>query len=685
MPNRLAKATSPYLLQHADNPVEWYEWGPEALERAKAEDKPILLSIGYSACHWCHVMAHESFEDPKTAQVMNENFINIKVDREERPDLDAIYMQAVQAMTGHGGWPMTVFLTPDGEPFYGGTYYPPEDRHGMPSFRKVLGGVSEAYLTKRESVAKTAEQLRDIYTSTVVQSRSAGVLDRHTLDLAYRALAQQYDIRNSGFGGSPKFPPTMSLDFLLRYWKRTDTPYALEMALDTFRKMARGGIYDQIGGGFARYSVDAVWLVPHFEKMLYDNALLVRFGTHLWQATHDDEVKRVTQDTITWLRREMTSPSGGFYSSLDADSEGHEGKFYVWSEAEFDALLEKDARAVKAYYGVTAGGNFEGSNILHRPFPASAAAARLGMAEEELMAAVERSRSLLYDARVKRVWPGRDDKILAGWNGLMLRGVATAARAFQSDEFTRLAVTNAEFLQREMVRGNRVMRSHKDGVTSIPGYLEDHASVALGFIAVYELTFDEKWIELAREISEAMITWFWDQDVGGFFDTASDAEQLITRPRDLTDNAMPSGNSLAIDLLLSLSELTQDTDFRRRAVFALETLGPAMLKYPTAFGHALGMADMSINGAVEVAIAGEPYSTDFRALAAKVGDTYVPSLILAGGVPGMRTDIALLTDRPLLKRRATAYVCKGYVCNAPTTDPTELAEQLDKAPRLSAI
>ncbi len=684
MPNRLSRATSPYLLQHADNPVDWYEWGPEALERAKAEDKPILLSIGYSACHWCHVMAHESFEDETTAQVMNENFINIKVDREERPDIDAIYMQAVQAMTGHGGWPMTVFLTPEGEPFYGGTYYPPEDRHGMPSFRKILGGVSDAYINKREGVESTAAQLREIYKSSIVSARSAGVLDAHVLDLAYRTLAQQYDIRNGGFGGAPKFPATMSMDFLLRYWKRTDTPYALEMALETFRKMARGGIYDQIGGGFARYAVDNVWLVPHFEKMLYDNALLVRFGAHLWQATHDQEVERVTKETLTWVRSEMTSPEGGFYSSLDADSEGHEGKFYVWSAAEIDALLGEDATAVKAYFGVSPAGNFEGSNILHRPFPVEAAASRLGMSPEDVMAAVERSRSILYDARVKRVWPGRDDKILAGWNGLMLRGVATAARAFQSPEFTALAVKNAEFLAREMVRGNRVMRSHKDGVTSIPGYLEDYAAVALGFIAVYELTFDEKWVDHAREITEAMITWFWDEDIGGFFDTAADAEKLITRPRDLTDNAMPSGNSLALDLLLTLSELLHDPDLRRRAVFALESLGPAMMKYPTAFGHALGAADMSINGAIELALLGDLEERDFRSLAAVAAGKYLPSLVLAGGAPGVRTEIALLHERSMKNREATAYVCKGYVCETPTTDPSELADQLDKAPRTPA-
>lgn len=679
MPNRLAQATSPYLLQHADNPVDWYQWGTDALDRARAEDKPILLSIGYSACHWCHVMAHESFEDEKTAQLMNEQFINIKVDREERPDLDAIYMQAVQAMTGHGGWPMTVFLTPDGEPFYGGTYYPPEDRHGMPSFRKILNGVSEAYLNRREGVAKTAEQLRDIYKSSLSQVRSSGALDRPSLELAYRIFAQQYDIRNGGFGNAPKFPPTMSLDFLLRYWKRTGTEYALEMALETFRKMARGGIYDQLGGGFSRYSVDTYWLVPHFEKMLYDNALLARFAAHLWQATHDEAVKRVAFETMRWLKREMTSPEGGFYSSQDADSEGHEGKFYTWAAEELDQLLESDSGIVKAYYDVTPGGNFEGTNILHCPFPLSASAARLGISETEVLAAVERARAILYEARSKRVWPGRDDKILAAWNGLMLRGVVACARAFQSHEFHDMAVNNAEFLYREMVHDGRVMRSHRDGVTSIAGFLEDHAAVALGFISVYELTFDEKWIARARDIAEAMVTWFWDEEAAVFFDTAADAERLITRPRDIMDNAVPAGNSLAIDLLLSLSELLNDADMRRRAVFVLETLGAGISKYPTAFGHALGVADMSINGAVEVALAGDVAGPGFGALSAKLSDLYVPSLILAGGAPGAGSTVSLMHDRTAMGGVATAYVCRGYVCAAPTTDPAELAIQLENA------
>src|SRR6266571_7769323 len=391
MANRLAKETSPYLLQHAKNPVDWYPWGAEALERAKQEDKPILLSIGYAACHWCHVMAHESFEDDETARLMNERFVNIKVDREERPDIDGIYMQAVQAMTGHGGWPMTMFLLPDGSPFYGGTYFPPDDRHGIPSFRKVLQTVRDAYAERRDGVAQSAEQLRQIYETNLARSRSSGRLTREMLATVYRSLAQRYDAKNGGFGGAPKFPATMVLDFLLRYWKRTDTNDALEMVAGSFLKMARGGIYDQIGGGFARYSVDERWLVPHFEKMLYDNALLTRLGAHLWQATHDDEVKRVVTETVEWVDREMTAPDGGFYSSLDADSEGHEGKFYVWSEEELDDLLGADSRAFETYYGVVRGGNFEGKSILHVPLDPAAAATRAGVDVETLNLILARS------------------------------------------------------------------------------------------------------------------------------------------------------------------------------------------------------------------------------------------------------------------------------------------------------
>jgi uncharacterized protein YyaL (SSP411 family) len=681
MPNRLANETSPYLLQHADNPVDWYAWGPEALDKAKREDKPILLSIGYAACHWCHVMAHESFEDEETARVMNDSFVNIKVDREERPDIDGIYMQAVQAMTGQGGWPMTMFLMPDGSPFYGGTYFPPDDRHGLPSFRKVLESVSDAWSSKRAGVAQSAEQLRDIYESNLAQSHGGGRLSREMLDGVYRSLEQRYDARAGGFGGAPKFPATMVLDFLLRYSKRTDKKEALEMVVNSFRKMARGGIYDQIGGGFARYSVDASWLVPHFEKMLYDNALLTRLGAHLWQATKDEEIRRVTIQTVEWVGREMTAPEGGFYSSLDADSEGHEGKFYVWTDDEISSILGDDASAFMTYYGVTAGGNFEGRNILFVPADRGDAAARIGVDEPTLDTILVRARRILYDARARRVWPARDEKILASWNGLMLRGIATAARAFGRDDFRQLAMRNADFLAREMVRDGRVMRSHKEGVTRISGFLEDHAAVALGFLAVYELTFDEQWVSQARAIADAMIEWFWDDQVGAFFDTARDAERLITRPRDVTDNATPSGTSLAVELLLYLADLEQDAEYHRRADFALESLAEPMLRFPTAFGHLLGSADMELYGAIEVALIGERSHHGFTVLERTVGEVYVPSLVLAGGNFGKRSRIKLLEDRPLINDKPTAYVCRSYTCDRPVTNPELLASQLNNAAR----
>ena len=685
MANHLSKETSPYLLQHAENPVDWYSWSQEALEKAKREDKPILLSIGYAACHWCHVMAHESFEDVETAHLMNEKFINIKVDREERPDIDAIYMQAVQAMTGHGGWPMTMFLMPDGSPFYGGTYFPPDDRHGIPSFRKVLQAVSDAYAERREGVAESAQQLRQIYESNIGKAHSGGTLAPQMLEMIYRSLKQHYDETNGGFGAAPKFPATMVLDFLLRYWKRTGTPDALDMVATSFRKMSRGGIYDQIGGGFARYSVDAAWQVPHFEKMLYDNALLVRLGAHLWQATRNEEIRRVTTETVEWINREMTAPEGGFYSSLDADSEGHEGKFYIWSEEELDSLLGTDSGAFKKYYGVVRGGNFEGKNILHIPADPETAAVRAGVDLETLDRILERGRRILLDRRVRRVRPGRDEKILASWNGLMLRGIATAARVFDRKDFARLALGNAGFLAREMVRDDRVMRSHKDGVTRIAGFLEDHAAVALGLLAIYELTFDEQWVNRAREIADAMIEWFWDDDIGAFFDTARDAEQLITRPRDVTDNATPSGTSLAVELLLHLAELQQDAEYRRRAAFALETLAEPMLRFPTAFGHLLGAADMDLYGAIEVAIVGETSSPGFRALERTVAEKYVPSLVLAGGAAAARTTIRLLDDRLLIDDKPTAYVCRGYACDKPVTEPGALADQLENAVKPAAI
>jgi hypothetical protein len=588
MPNRLAGETSPYLLQHADNPVDWHPWGQEALALARTTSRPVLLSIGYAACHWCHVMAHESFEDPATAALMNEHFVCIKVDREERPDLDAVYMQAVQAMTGHGGWPMTVFLTPAGEPFYGGTYFPPADRHGMPSFTRVLKAVSDAYTQRQDSVAASAASMRQIYESSASNGGTGAEINTEYLESAVRAVASNYDAQLGGFGGAPKFPPTMVLDFLLRHWARTGESSALDMARSTFVKMARGGIYDQIGGGFARYSVDAEWLVPHFEKMLYDNALLIRFGAHLFEATGDAEVRRVTDESVAWLAREMTSPDGGFYSSLDADSEGVEGKFYVWTAAELDSVLGGDAAIVKTFYAVTSAGNFEGYNILHVPADPADVARNANVDIATLLATIARAKDRMMDRRSRRVRPTRDDKIIAAWNGLALRGVAEAARAFRRDDFQSLAMRNAEFLLQHMVVDGRAMRTYKNGISRIPGFLEDQAAVALGFLAVFEQSLDVKWLDVAQQMARVMLDKFWDAGSETFFDTSHDAEQLVTRPRDPTDNATPSGTSLAIDLLLRLANYNGDERYRQQAEHVMTSLAGAIARYPSAFGHMLG-------------------------------------------------------------------------------------------------
>jgi uncharacterized protein YyaL (SSP411 family) len=678
MPNRLAHETSPYLLQHANNPVDWYPWGPEALARAREENRPILLSIGYAACHWCHVMEHESFEDGATAALMNERFVNIKVDREERPDLDAIYMQAVQAMAGQGGWPMTVFLTPEGVPFYGGTYFPKDDRHGMPSFTRILNSVSNAFRAKPADVARTAASVHDMYRLTIEPTRSAGPLGPELLDQAYRALNERYDELDGGFDAAPKFPLTMSLDFLLRYWARRGVENALAIVSHSFKQMARGGIYDQVGGGFARYSVDAQWLVPHFEKMLYDNALLIRLGANLWQATQDLEVRRVVEETIDWAIREMRSDDGGFYSSFDADSEGHEGKFYVWSAEELDQILGPDAPVVRAYWGVTTDGNFEGRNILFVKGDQRALAARMSVSEHQLEQIVKRAKTALYAARKHRVWPGRNDKILASWNGLMVRGIAEAARAFGNERYREMAIGSATFLFEHLMRDGRVFRSYKDGRARIAGYLEDHAALGLAALSVYELTFDDAWLDRARQLGDAVVRWFWDDDTGAFYDTASDHEQLITRPREISDNATPSGTSLAAELLIRLAELFNDADARRRATYVVESLAPAIGRYPLAFGNILGCADLLINGAIEVAIVGDPASDDFRALERVVAERYVPSLVLAGGVPRSDDSISLLSARDARDGRATAYVCRNYTCEEPATTRALLDEQLQR-------
>ena len=680
MPNRLAAENSPYLQQHAENPVDWHAWGPEAFALAAATDRPVLLSIGYAACHWCHVMAHESFEDETTARIMNDLFVNVKVDREERPDVDSIYMQAVQSITGQGGWPMTMFLTPAGVPFYGGTYFPPEERHGIPSFRRILVSVDDAWRNKRDEVMRGATSLREIYSAAESPTNAGAGLTRATLAETVRAMRNWFDPREGGFGSAPKFPQPQLLDVLLRHWARTGEPEWLRLVRFSFTKMAHGGLYDQLGGGFHRYSVDTVWLVPHFEKMLYDNALLARLAVHLWQATGDDEVRRIAEETFAWVRREMTSPAGGWYSSLDADSEGHEGKFYVWSLDEVRAVCSDDAAVAEAYWDVTAAGNFEGTNILRVRGGAAEAGARCGLDEAATARALERARGALFAAREPRIRPGRDEKVLAAWNGLMLRAIADGARAFGDAELRDAAVRAGEFLRRELVHDARVLRSWRDGRAKIPGFLEDHAGLALGFISLYQLTFDRSWLDLALDLAASTVRWFWDDTVGAFFDTAHDAERLVTRPRDVMDNAIPSGTSLAVELQLLVAEYTGDADARRRAEYVLATLTEPMRRSPLAFGHLLGAADLAVHGAVELAIAGEPASAPFRALADAAASCYAPSMVIAGGAGASVRGLPLLDGRTAPPSAALAYVCEQYRCDLPIGAPAALQARL-RGPR----
>src|SRR5438034_11412614 len=552
MANRLINETSPYLLQHAQNPVDWYDWGPEALERAAAEDKLILLSIGYSACHLCHVMEHESFENPPIAKVMNENFVNIKVDREERPDLDQIYMSAVQIMTGSGGWPLTIFLLPNGEPIFGGTYFPPEDRYNRPGFLRVLETIAEAYRTRRAEIMENAKSLREHLTRPTFLKSQDEIIDTNLLDMAYRTIASRFDSREGGFGSAPKFPPSMSIDFLLRYSDRTGSEQALHMATLTLDKMAYGGMYDQVGGGFHRYSTDDRWLVPHFEKMLYDNALLVRAYVDAHRVTGKPLYKRIVEETLDFVVREMRGANGAFYSTQDADSEGIEGKFYVWSLKEFSEVTGAEAELVAKYFGVTEQGNFEEQNILNvsRDLELFSKLERIPV--QELETKIEATKKKLYRAREKRVRRGRDEKVLTDWNGLMLRAFAEAAAHFGRDDYRDVAEANAGFLLETMWDGNRLLHSFKDGRARFNAYLDDYANVVDGLFTLYELTFDATWLDAAMRITDVMVVQFWDREGGGFHFTGKDHETLIARTKDFFDNATPSGHSGAAgDMLIS--------------------------------------------------------------------------------------------------------------------------------------
>ncbi len=680
MSNRLANENSPYLRQHADNPVDWYPWGEEALQRARDEDKPILLSIGYAACHWCHVMAHESFEDPDTAELMNRHFINVKVDREERPDLDSIYMSAVTAMTGQGGWPMTVVLTPDGRPFFGGTYFPPVPRHGMPAFSQLLVALAEAWTKQRNEIERSAGQIAEHLLQASFGAAPVGDAKLHDdlIDQALNGLLRTFDVRLGGFGRAPKFPPSMTLEFLLHVHARRGDAMALRMVELTLERMAYGGLYDQIGGGFARYSTDDRWLVPHFEKMLYDNALLARVYLHAWQVTGRPLYRRVVEETLDFVVREMRHPDGGFYSSYDADSEGEEGKFYVWSATEVREALGADADLFMAVYDVTEQGNWEGHNILNMPRDPFEIAQSLNLNVNEMEARLARARQTLYDRRANRVWPGLDDKVLTAWNGLMLAAFAEAGRVLGRADYVAVAVANANFLHAQLRRADgRLLRSWKaDGGARLNAYLEDYAFLADGLLALYQTTFEPRWFEWARGLTDLILAHFADE-AGGFYDTSDDHEALLHRPKDVQDNATPSGNSMAAQVLLRISLLTGEGHYWDVAERMVTGLYEPMARYPGGFAHWLSAATFILGQPQEVAIAGEPAAADTEALLEVVNSRYRPDLIVAAGVEEAAATVPLLAGRPRVDGLATAYVCRRFVCRQPVTEPEALAAQLD--------
>jgi uncharacterized protein len=668
MPNRLAQQTSPYLLQHKDNPVDWYPWGEEALERAKQEDKPILLSIGYSSCHWCHVMERESFEDAGTAAYMNEHFVPIKVDREERPDVDSIYMEAVQAMTGQGGWPLTVLLDPDGVPFYGGTYFPPEPRYGMPSFRQVLEGVNSAWTTRRQEIASAAAQTVRGLGATSRLEPSREILSPAVLDEAERALAPQFDPVNGGFGAAPKFPPASVLEFLMaRIAAGGERQRAEEIVRRTLDRMSKGGMYDQIGGGFARYSVDAHWLVPHFEKMLYDNALLARAYLHGWQLFGDERLRTVATQTLDWALREMRAPEGGFFSALDADSEGEEGKFYVWTSDEVRSLLGDEAEAVIQHFGLDAEPNFEGhANVLH-------------VAREEIDPdLLERARTKLYEARAQRVWPGLDDKRITSWNALMIAALADAGAVLGREDYVEAARAAADFvLTRLRDAHGRLLRTYKDGRASLNAYLEDYAFLTEALLLLYEATFETRWFVEARALGAAILARFADPR-GGFFTTSDDHEQLVTRPKDIQDHPIPSGNSSAALALLRLAAFTGEYAYEQGALGVLRLLHEPAARHPQGFGHLLQALQFHFSPRREVALVGD----QVEPLARVVRSALRPGLVTAGMKPGddeAQQRVPLLAGREEVDGVAAAYVCERFACRLPVTEPAELERSLGSA------
>lgn len=679
--NRLARETSPYLLQHAHNPVDWYPWGDEALARARREDKPILLSVGYSACHWCHVMERECFENDGIARLMNEHFLCIKVDREERPDIDHVYMEAVQAMTGGGGWPLTAFLTPDGEPFYGGTYFPPEDRHGLPGFPRVLLAMSEAYRDSRVRVMSVARDLASRLGQGATVDPEVQSLKADILAGAVHVLGSSFDDENGGFGPGPKFPQAPVLEFLLQYHQRTHKARALQMVELTLDRMAVGGIYDHLGGGFHRYATDGRWMIPHFEKMLYDNALLSRLYVHAYQVTGKAAYRHIAEETLDYVLEEMTSPAGGFYSSQDADVDGEEGRYYLWTPNEVTGVLgEEDGRLVSRYFGIRAGGGSEEGSVLHVTSDLAELEFETVVRRTEVEAVVARSRAKLLEARGKRPRPNRDEKVLASWNGLMLQALAEASSVFGREEYRKAAAANATFVVREMTKSGVLLHSYKDGLSPIPGYLDDYACLIRGLLSLHEATLEASWLQAAADLADAMLRRFGDRERPGIlFDTSPDHSPLISRPRDTSDSVKPCGGSSAAEVLLRMSRITGDESQERVAAAMLGLVRDQMQAHPLASGNWLCALELHLSDPEEIFVFGRHNDQNTQQLLMAIHGQYRPNRVVAGfrqGDAALPVIGKLARDRGMIDNHPTAYLCRQRACLPPVTDPEQLRRLL---------
>jgi uncharacterized protein len=678
--NRLIQETSPYLRQHAHNPVDWHPWGPGALERARREDKPIFLSIGYSTCHWCHVMAHECFENDQIAALMNQHFINIKVDREERPDLDETYMTVVQLLTGRGGWPMSVFLAPDLKPFYAGTYFPPEDRAGMPGFPRLLMALSQSYHEKRDTIVKMGQELETRLKTLAALPGDGRDFAAATLDQAAVRLKQDFDRAHGGFGGAPKFPRALELGFLLTQHRRTGDPEALDMAALSLEEMGRGGIYDQVGGGFHRYTVDGQWLVPHFEKMLYDNALLVPLYLAHFQLTGSPLSRRIAQETMDFVLRELMAPQGGFYSAWDADSEGEEGKFYVWTLPEIDATLGPEAPLAVAALGVSAAGNFEGKNVLTLPFSDEELAPRFGLTPEQAASSLEAIKERLFKVREGRVKPHRDEKLITAWNGLMISALAQGAQVLGERQYYEAAARGARFILAELWRDGRLLRIWSDGQAGIPGFLDDYAGLANACLDLFETDFDPAWLEQALRLTEGLDDLFLDPADGAYFYVARDQEAALVRSKSLHDQSVPAGNSLAARLFWRLGRLTEKESHQTRFQAILRRCRSQAAENPWGFAHYLTVAGLSLMPPLDLTLVGDPGDSRMQALLSEINRRFLPERRLAlknpqdvarveGLIPATK-DYAQVATGPV------AYLCLQFTCQPPTGDPQELAAKL---------